>query len=154
MKPKAFQAIPLLAKKLQTCLSWYYILSSTSQQRRGSQSFADFSLMEHFCILNSSLWTVNESSAPTPDQHKKLKGEIGDWQLSTPETPSKVLSIHSREWHEPLTSAELVLAGKCWVSGNWFKRSIPFQDSWIIFKIHFYKVLKEKYLKKEISRRV
>ena len=46
-------------------------------------------------MLNSSLQTVNESSAPTPDQHKKLKGEIRDWQLSSLETPRDVFSVYS-----------------------------------------------------------
>lgn len=51
--------------------------------------------MEHFCILNSSLQTVSESSAPTPHQHKALKGESRDWQLSSLETVSGVFSVYS-----------------------------------------------------------
>lgn len=51
--------------------------------------------MEHFCILNSSLQTVSESSAPRPHQHKTLKGESGDWQLSSLETFNDVFSVYS-----------------------------------------------------------
>lgn len=98
-----------------------------------------------FLHIKQQLTNSRESSAPTPHQHKTWKGRFQTgscphWRHSM----MCILSIHSQYWHEPLTSAELVLAGKVWVAGNWFKRSIHFQDSWIIFKIHFHKLLKEK----------
>lgn len=57
--------------------------------------------------------------APTPHQHTNRKersqtGSCPGWRHSEP----CFLPIHAQYWHEPLTSAELVLAGRSWVWGG------------------------------------
>lgn len=141
-----FHIISLLAKKLQTCLSCPVLFSNfhisvEAWQLQLHRHFPDRAFLHIKQQLTNSQWP----SAYARSAQKTERGEIRDWQLSSLETFNDVFSVYSftvLTW--AINICRTCLADESWVSGNWFKRSIHFQDSWIIFKIHFHKLLKEK----------